>query len=107
MGLIDRTDGAGRASGCPVPEQPVDRAGTLPADRSLVPLASAADAGRPPVPRRPLAGFLAQLIATAQQAPQTRQRRRGEPDDAAALYLGASRACVRSRPHARTLDRAA
>ena len=39
------------------------------------------------------ASFLAQLIATAQQAPQTRSRRRAEPQDAAATYaaVGARR----------------
>jgi hypothetical protein len=34
--------------------------------------------------------FLAHLIATAQQAPQTRTRRRAEPADARATYLAAS-----------------
>jgi hypothetical protein len=47
----------------------------------------------------PAAPFLAQLIATAQQAPQTRARRRAEPADAAALYAGghARRAAGRTR----------
>lgn len=36
------------------------------------------------------AAFLAHLIATRQQAPQTRQRRRAEPEDAAALYAAAA-----------------
>jgi hypothetical protein len=35
---------------------------------------------------RPSALFLAQLIAVAQQAPQTRQRRRAEPAEASAAY---------------------
>ncbi len=35
---------------------------------------------------RPSAAFLAHLIATAQQAPQTRQRRRAEPSGACARY---------------------
>ena len=35
----------------------------------------------------PSAPFLAQLIATAQQAPQTRARRRAEPADATAIYI--------------------
>jgi hypothetical protein len=38
------------------------------------------------------AAFLAQLIATAQQAPQTRGRRRSEPADACAAYAAASAA---------------
>lgn len=36
--------------------------------------------------RRPAANFLAHLIATAQQAPQTRARRRAEPDVAITSY---------------------
>jgi hypothetical protein len=35
---------------------------------------------------RPRADFLAQLIATAAQAPQTRPRRRVAPAEAAAVY---------------------
>jgi hypothetical protein len=35
---------------------------------------------------RPRADFLAQLIATAALAPQTRSRRRAEPAEAAAVY---------------------
>jgi hypothetical protein len=45
---------------------------------------------------RPSAVFLAHLIAVAQQAPQTRQRRRAEPDVAKAVY---AEACA---PPART-----
>jgi hypothetical protein len=36
--------------------------------------------------RHPAAPFLAQLIATRMQAPQTRARRRAEPLDAIAVY---------------------
>jgi hypothetical protein len=36
--------------------------------------------------RRPAAPFLAQLIATHMQAPQTRVRRRAEPEEAMAAY---------------------
>ena len=35
---------------------------------------------------RPRADFLAHLIATAAQAPQTRMRRRAEPAEAVAIY---------------------
>ena len=41
---------------------------------------------RDPAGQRPSATFLAQLIATAQQAPQTRQRRRAEPHEVTAIY---------------------
>ncbi|MEA2871990.1 MAG: hypothetical protein QOH67_1966 [Hyphomicrobiales bacterium] len=40
----------------------------------------------PRVTRHPSAGFLAQLIATQMQAPQTRARRRAEPGEAMAVY---------------------
>ena len=43
-----------------------------------------------PASSRPSAMFLAHLIAVAQQAPQTRQRRRAEPDEAKAAYREAS-----------------
>ncbi len=51
---------------------------------------------------RPRANFLAQLIATSAQAPQTRARRRAEPDDAIAAYDAGGRSPV---PAGRTLAR--
>jgi hypothetical protein len=45
--------------------------------------------------RRPAAAaFLAQLIATAQQAPQTRSRRRTDPDHACAVYDATVARCI-------------
>lgn len=41
---------------------------------------------RKDVTHLPGAGFLAQLIACDQKLPQTRERRRAEPQDAAAVY---------------------
>jgi hypothetical protein len=41
---------------------------------------------------RPAAPFLAHLIATEAQLPQTRARRRAKPDAAAAIYATAGRA---------------
>jgi hypothetical protein len=56
----------------------------------------------PAEPARPSgrvgASFLAHLIATDRQLPQTRERRRGEPAEAIAAYAG-----VRERPVGRTL----
>jgi hypothetical protein len=43
--------------------------------------------GRP----RPQAAFLAHLLAVAQHAPQTQEKRRAEPQDAARRYLAAGR----------------
>jgi len=45
--------------------------------------------GQLPPPRRALATFVAHLIANAQQAPQTRTRRRVEPDEAVRRYRAA------------------
>lgn len=38
---------------------------------------------------RPQAGFLAHLIATREQLPQTRERRRAEPQEVIAVYAAA------------------
>jgi hypothetical protein len=43
---------------------------------------------------RPSALFLAQLIAHALKAPQTRQRRKAEPGQALAAYATAAEACL-------------
>ena len=55
--------------------------------RALIPVAAPAPGDRPAAPtRRPLAAFLAHLIATQTQAPQTRVRRRAEPAEVLATY---------------------
>jgi hypothetical protein len=46
--------------------------------------------GRPAPRARASATFLAQLIATAQQAPQTREKRRLEPQAAIRAYAAAT-----------------
>jgi len=83
-------------------------AGDLPRDEpQLVGRTGAPASGRalvPTTPSRPSAicvtrpqqsaVFLAHLIATAQQAPQTRARRRAEPDEARAVYLAAGAADI-------------
>jgi len=54
---------------------------------ALVPLAPTdRDNGRLRANRRPNADFIAHLIATSAQAPQTRARRRAEPEQAIAAY---------------------
>jgi hypothetical protein len=60
--------------------------------RALVPIAPSRLQDARPTSRVPCAAFLAHLIATAQQAPQTRARRRAEPADACAAYATASTA---------------
>lgn len=52
--------------------------------RALVALAAPTPAAPPPRYRQ--APFLAQLIATKQQLPQTRERRRAEPAEAVSAY---------------------
>jgi hypothetical protein len=51
---------------------------------------------------RPQSGFLAHLIATAGQFPQTRERRRADPADAIAAYRAAK---AERRPLGRRLFR--
>ena len=53
---------------------------------ALVPLSARADVRPKASPSRPDASFVAQLIATAEQAPQTRNLRRGSYADAQAAY---------------------
>ena len=70
----------------------IDSADAAPAPargRALVPVAPARRVEGPtPVLTRPLAPFLAQLIATKQDAPQTRARRRAGFGAAVAEYAG-------------------
>lgn len=55
--------------------------------RALVPVAPASSPQPlPQANRRPLATFLAQLIATKSGAPQTRELRRGTPKEALSHY---------------------
>ena len=70
---------------------------------ALIPV-TASDAAASPgdVGGRPGANFLAQLIATAAQAPQTRARRRVEPEEAIAAYGMRARSPM---PMHRTLSR--
>jgi hypothetical protein len=76
---------AGRSSAATEgPDRPAPQA-RLP----VIPIVPAAGHAR--AAGRPAAAFLAHLIATAAQMPQTRERRRAEPDAAAAIYAGASR----------------
>ena len=71
----------------------VEAEATKAAVTALVPVAAA----QPPAedqgksPRRSSASFLAQLIANEKQLPQTRERRRAEPQQAIAAYGAAAR----------------
>jgi hypothetical protein len=72
-------------------DEPAESAGVAHPGRSIVAIHSGVrDAEKPARHARPTAVFLAHLIATAQQAPQTRQRRRAESNDAIAHYVCAT-----------------
>jgi hypothetical protein len=59
----------------------------MPLSNALVPVAKVAQAAaNPGAARRANADFVAHLIATSAQAPQTRARRRAEPEQAIAAY---------------------
>jgi hypothetical protein len=88
------------AAACPGSAQGDAQVGT-PADlpqpgRALVLIGSGRDAAVDSVGSRPSAAFLAQLIATAQRAPQTRQRRRAEPDEVSTIYAAVSAPAART-----------
>ena len=60
--------------------------GDAPACVALVPVTQAVHLAPKRSPARPDASFVAQLIATAEQAPQTRNLRRGSLADAQTAY---------------------
>jgi hypothetical protein len=74
----------GRAAPAQKPDQQPQARG-----RELIPVTPTRD-GSHRHSVRPSPAFLAQLIATAQHAPQTRARGRAEPADAIARYTGAA-----------------
>jgi hypothetical protein len=68
-----------------------DMDGRATESRALIPIAAPTPSQRSTTAtRRPLASFLAHLIATQAQAPQTRTRRRAEPEEVLAVYGVAS-----------------
>jgi len=72
----------------------VGRTSALASGRVLVPTTPSRASEAYSISHRPPAAFLAQLIATALQAPQTRARRRAEPGDASAVYATATAGCA-------------
>ena len=70
--------------------------------RALIAIEATAATNRTPrVTRHPAAGFLAQLIATQMQAPQTRARRRAEPEEVNAVYRSMTKPVVSRRTFGR------
>jgi hypothetical protein len=76
-----------------------DNQSTEATGRALIPLAPAQSHGHMATAARQPAGFLAQLIATQQSLPQTRERRRIDPQIGAAIYAEAGRPAVVPAPH--------
>src|SRR5262245_45708932 len=64
------------------------RAPRTESSRALIPLEPIASSDTP-LRARPQAGFLAHLIATREKLPQTRERRRAEPQDVISVYAAA------------------
>jgi hypothetical protein len=88
------------SAACPRLAQQVAQIGT-PADppqsgRALVLAGSGSGTGIEPAGSRPSAAFLAQLIATAERAPQTRRRQRAEPGEVSTIYAAASAPATRT-----------
>jgi hypothetical protein len=84
----------GHACGPASEQELVGRTSASASGRALVPTALSTAGTGHIVGQAPPAAFLAQLIATALKAPQTRARRRAEPDDASAAYSAVSAHCV-------------
>ena len=81
------TTACSRPSGLPAPGAEAAPAGE---SRALVALTPAAATYKPSESHRQ-AAFLAHLIATKDQLPQTRERRRAEPGEAIAAYRAGAR----------------
>jgi hypothetical protein len=73
-----------RSAAASTPSEP----NAAPPGRALVAVEAPAASERAAMaPRRPMAAFVAHLIATEKQVPQTRMRRRTEPAEAIATYM--------------------
>jgi len=83
---IRRISSPGHGHSTPAPRSDPPGA-QRPQTSELVPVARSQHQGSFHRPARPSSAFLAQLIATAQHAPQTRARGRTEPADAIASYV--------------------
>jgi hypothetical protein len=74
------------------PDAPPESDVPATAGRALIAIAAPAASERSATTsRRPLAPFLAHLIATQTQAPQTRARRRAEPEEVLGIYSSATK----------------
>lgn len=87
-GIISTTS-VGAVGSTPRRDTPSPRAPKVSSSRALIAL-QPVTSGERPVRTHPDARFLAHLIATDQNVPQTRERRRAEPVDAVAAYGAAN-----------------
>jgi hypothetical protein len=85
---------AGRQPAVDAPENTGDTSDC----RALIPLSPILKTERAPYAARQAANFLAHLIATEQALPQTRERRRAEPEHVVAIYATASNAAAVCAP---------
>jgi hypothetical protein len=67
-----------------------------PLGRALMVVGSGERTAVDPARARPSAVFLAQLIATAQRAPQTRRRRRALPNEVSSIYAAVAAPLART-----------
>jgi hypothetical protein len=86
---VGKLSGFGTTGGRSAPAQKPHDLQAETSVRALVPIAPSQPESSLRRPTRPSTAFLAQLIATAQQAPQTRARGRVAPADAIAHYTSA------------------
>jgi hypothetical protein len=88
-GINDQSASASSRIRPGVHEAATNEAQTASTGRALIPLSPVQPSKRPRLAVRQPAGFLAHLIATKQAMSQTRERRRIEPNVAAAIYAAA------------------
>lgn len=84
----------GHARGPASEQELVGRTSASASGRALVPTTLSSPSAGHTVCQAPPAAFLAQLIATALKAPQTRARRRAELAEASTVYSTAATGCV-------------
>jgi hypothetical protein len=87
---ISSTTIVAAAGSTPRRENPAPRAPKASSSRALIALQPAATSSETPMRTRADARFLAHLIATDQKVPQTRERRRADPQDAVTAYAAAN-----------------
>jgi hypothetical protein len=91
---ISSTTHASAVGNAPRRDTSSPRAPKVSSSRALIALQPVTSSGETPIRTHPDARFLAHLIATDQKVPQTRERRRAEPEVATTAYAAATAAPV-------------